>query len=348
MIRVKVIVKGNDTEYYRPQLPDAAPQWGDCEFIFDYNEENYDWLVVYDDLPSTCSKVKKIPGQVELNCPPKQTLLMTMEPSNIKIYGQVFVEQFGYVLTSQESLALKHPNKIFSQPALRWFFGRGSSNVISYDELDQAEPYVKTKLLSSVCSAKQQKQTLHYKRYHFVQEIKKYLPEMDLFGHDVKEMDDKAESLTDYKYHVAIENHYALHHWTEKLSDAYLAYCLPIYYGCPNIEDYFPRESYILVDIDKPKEAAVIIKKAIENDEYKKRLPFIIEARNRVLKKYNMFAEIAKIISNHVPGNEPMTQNRILLSRHAARRRYPLKGMKDLFIKAKIQIRNRFIYNKLK
>ncbi len=342
MIKVKFIC--NDTlAYYRAQLPDQHPQWGECEFIFDHNNDDYDWLVIYDDVPAVIKNGKKVPGKIDLACAPANTILVTMEPSSIKIYGQAFVEQFGHVLTSQESSTLGHRNRVFSQPALRWFFGRGQKNILTLDQLKAADAYSKPKIISSVCSTKQQKHTLHYKRYHFIQYLKKHFPEMDLFGHGVQEMDDKAEALADYKYHIAIENHYAVHHWTEKLSDPYLAYCLPIYYGCPNINDYFPKESYLAIDINNPQGACEIIQHAIQNNEYEKRLPAIRKAREKVLNQYNLFYVLNDIVTQHHTDSVKKENNRELLSRHAARKRYPMRGMRDLFKKAKVQIKNRFL-----
>ena len=342
MIKVKLICK-DEPAFYRAQLPDQHPCWGDCEFIFDQGGTEYDWLVVYDDLPSQQVNGVKRPGIIDLHCPPENTILVTMEPSNIKIYGQAFVEQFGHVLTSQESWALKHPGKVFSQPALRWFFGRGRHSIMSYDQLSSADPYPKTKTIAGVCSNKQQKHTLHYKRYHFFQELKQHVPELELFGHGVREMDDKAQALKDYKYHVAVENHYAVHHWTEKLSDPFLAYCLPIYFGCPNINDYFPEDSYIAVDINDPRAAANSVKQAIRNNEYEKRLPAICKARELVLNEYNLFNVLNRIVVQNHSEQSCATNTRCLLSRHAARKRYPLRGLKDLLVKARVQIRNRFI-----
>ncbi|VAW81918.1 hypothetical protein MNBD_GAMMA12-1944 [hydrothermal vent metagenome] len=342
MIKVKFIC--NDvSEYYRAQLPDQHPRWGECQFIFDDDNNDYDWLVIYDDVPATIENGKKIPGKIDLCCAPAHTILVTMEPSNIKIYGQYFVEQFGHVLTSQEFSALRHPHRVFSQPALRWFFGRGPKNIMTFDQLQTADSYPKSKIMASVCSTKQQKHTLHYKRYHFIQHIKQQFPDMDLFGHGVREMDDKAEALSDYKYHIAIENHYAIHHWTEKLSDPYLAYCLPIYYGCPNIDDYFPKDSYIAIDINDPQGACEIIKKAIQNNEYEKRLPAIRQAREKVLNQYNLFNVLNNIVTQHHTESAQAEKNKELLSRHAARKRYPMRGLRDLLKKAKVQIKNRFL-----
>ena len=33
------------------QFPESSPHWGDCLFDFDADCKDYDWLVVYQDLP---------------------------------------------------------------------------------------------------------------------------------------------------------------------------------------------------------------------------------------------------------------------------------------------------------
>lgn len=55
--------------------------------------------------------------------------------------------------------------------------------------------------------------------------------------------------MSKYKYVLAIENGQCMDYWTEKLADSYLAGCYPIYYGCPNISDYFKQDSMLKVDI---------------------------------------------------------------------------------------------------
>ena len=66
---------------------------------------------------------------------------------------------------------------------------------------------------------------------------------MEILSHDVNPMNDKAETLDPYQYHLTAENHVYSHHLTEKIPDAFLGYTMPFYHGCPNTADYFPRES---------------------------------------------------------------------------------------------------------
>jgi hypothetical protein len=66
---------------------------------------------------------------------------------------------------------------------------------------------------------------------------------MEILSHDVNPMNDKAETLDPYQYHLTAENHVYSHHLTEKIPDAFLGYTMPFYHGYPNTADYFPRES---------------------------------------------------------------------------------------------------------
>lgn len=331
-IRVQFVTKEPRIDAYRRQLPTDG-RTGACEFVFDPDNTDYDWLVLYDDLPGHLN------GHMDIHCDARQTILVTMEPSNIKVYGRAFTRQFGHVLTSHEAAALPHPGRIHAQPALRWFYGIGRSHAVPLEELDARTPPAKTRCISTVCSTKQQKHTLHNRRYRFVCELQALLPELEVFGHGVREIDDKAEALDAYRYHIVVENHRAPHHWTEKLADAFLGHTLPFYYGCTNLADYFPPGSYIEIDIDDPAGAARIIRQAIDENAWKKRLPDIVEARRRILHEHNLFQVLARhIAAHHDPARSGSGR---LLSRRAARRQHPLDGLRDLWQKGRMMLRNR-------
>lgn len=330
-LRVKFMMKsaqGVESENLIRRFPKAIPVWNNCEFTFDYDAREYDWLVVYDDLPPIKGERFGL-WEEPLTCPRENTLLVTTEPSTIKTYGRQFLAQFGQILTSQEPWAVPHTNTIFSQPALLWFYGR-TGNRGSHDEMSKGEIPIKSNELSTVCSSKKQKHTLHNARYQFVQKIKKSLPELDIFGHGVNPIVDKADALDAYRYHLAIENHVCNHHWTEKLSDAFLGYCLPFYFGCPNVLDYFPKESMIFVDLYEPEAAVRIIRDAIQNGEYERRLPAIKEARRLVIERYGIFAEVSRIIQlQHSRQREGrLTTGATLMSRHAIRNRHPFNAIR--------------------
>ncbi|WP_431066635.1 glycosyltransferase family 10 domain-containing protein [Methylotuvimicrobium sp.] len=324
-IVVKFLTKAEHRMFIR-QLPGNSFFWGRCQFNFDPDLQDYDWLVVYDDLPKVggerfSSCVKK------LHCPKQHTLLITTEPSTIKVYGSPYTSQFNYVLTSQEEFALPHRNRIYSQPALIWFYGIGKNSEIPYDRLLSMQPD-KSQTISTVCSSKQQKHTLHNQRYRFTQALKERLPELEIFGHGVRDMDDKAVALDAYRYHIAIENFVGDHHWTEKLADAFLGFTLPFYYGCTNVEDYFPKESFFYIDIFDVEKSYRIIKNAIENNEYEKRLPYIIEARRRVLEDYNLFSVLSQHIERHHVLVKSLPHDSMIRSRKAINKQSLLSSVR--------------------
>ncbi|MFZ5575214.1 MAG: glycosyltransferase family 10 domain-containing protein [Pseudomonadota bacterium] len=332
-IRVKVMTT-IPAAVLRRQLPGAAPEWGRCSFSLDPQARDYDWLVVYDDLPAKHGEARKFRQEL-LACPPAHTLLTTSEPSSIKHFGDAYVRQFGCVLTSQEAWALPHPDRIFSQAGLHWFYGLGAQHTVSFDALVAHPPLTKTHDLSMVFSPKRMRHTLHHRRFNFMRKLMQLLPDMHVYGRGARPLDDKAEALDVYRYHIAIENYIGPHHWTEKLSDAFLGLTLPFYAGCTNASDYFPAESFIPIDIRDPAGAARIIRQAIADGEYEKRLPAIIEARRRVLYEHNFFAIVSREIEKRHRPDLPMQAQVVIHSRHALRRKNLLHGLHNVYGKAR-------------
>ena len=290
-IKVKLVNRSSladEESVYRIQSAGNEAKWGSCSFTFNPLEKNYDWLVVIDDIP------KIMPNGVEtLSCPKENTILATTEPSSITRYGRAFAKQFNYLITNQDEKVLPHPNAIRSQTGNNWFYGK------DYDSIVAVTHPNKTKKISTVCSNKQQGHTIHKLRYEFTKIMEKRIPELERFGRGFKWIETKAEALDDYEFHVAIENQFAPHVWTEKLADAFLGFTVPIYFGCPNVYDYFPKESLIQIDIYDTEGSIAKIKKIIATEgEYERRLDAVKEARRRVIEEYNLLAMINNIVEN--------------------------------------------------
>ena len=187
-----------------------------------------------------------------------------------------------------------------------------------------AQP-VKTGLISTVCSSKQQAHTLHARRYNFTQRLQSELPELEIFGHGVRFIEKKSEALDPYKFHLIVENHIAPHLWTEKLADAFLGYTVPIYCGCPNIFDYFPEDSIIRIDINDVDSSLKTIWEVLTTPgEYERRLGAIKEARRRVIEEYNLPAMLSRIIENAPTQATDLNIGKIY-SRRLMRVRHPLE-----------------------
>lgn len=342
-IRIKFLGKfrpGLDGADWLNRFPNLIPIWENCHFTFDRHDRDYDWLVVYDDLPSVAGERNTL-WEEALACPRANTMLITTEPSTIKVYGTHFLRQFGHVLTSQKPWAVgNHPGAIYSQPGLVWFYAFGGERG-TYDAIKNRIPLEKTGEISAVCSTKRQLHTLHRQRYEFVMGLKSRIPEMELFGRGIRYVEDKADALDPYKYHVAVENFYGPHHWTEKLADPFLGACMPVYYGCPNAEDYFPAESFLRIDIDDVDLATETIRRAIKDKLYEKNLPAILESRRRVVEQYAPIANIARLVNllNKPDAPRPAAYDSIL-SRHAMRRKSLANALSYASEKAWISLRH--------
>lgn len=344
-LRIKFLGKykpGADGAGWLKCFPNNIPSWGNCDFVFDRDCRDYDWLVVYDDLPSLAGERHTLWVE-ELACPPENTLLITVEPSSIKTYGRIYLRQFEWLLTTQESWATgRHRGLIFQQPALIWFYADSSPRG-DYDTLLSRVPLEKTADLSTVCSSKRQGHTLHRMRYDFTQALKAKLPFMEIYGHGVRPLADKADALDPYRYHLAIENHLGLHHWTEKLADPFLGACMPVYYGCPNAEEYFPPESFIRIDIADADAAAEVIQRAIRDNLWEKNLPAILESRRRVLEEYGMIATVVRLVNERHQADRTLSASPVPIQSRRRLHRQFLPGLSYALEKAYVRFRYAFL-----
>lgn len=314
-VKIKFVTKNQFDQGHFTQLQNKYPNH---DYIFDPEARDYDWFVVYDDLPR--SGDEKLPLRTEsLSCPKANTILITYEPSSIKYYGQDYINQYAHVFTSHEADKLNHPSRHEVPPVGRWYYGP-TDHATTPPTVEQ-----KTGVISTFSSPKAMTHTLHGQRYEFLEAIKPHLPELEFFGKGHQFVEHKSEAIDPYRYHIAIENHVGPVHWTEKLSDSFLGLSLPFYDGCTNLEKYFPKESYIQIDMRDPVGASKIIKQAIENNEFEKRLPALIEARRLVMEDYNLANFIGETIeaNSHQPDGAEDEKEKIL-SRHNMMRKSPL------------------------
>jgi hypothetical protein len=105
----------------------------------------------------------------------------------------------------------------------------------------------------------------------------------------------KYDGLINYNYSLCIENCSKKNYFTEKFTDAILCWTIPIYYGCTNISDYFPKDSYYYIDITKPDCITNIIE-IINKPITLKNLKALEIARDLILNKYNIWNYIQQEI----------------------------------------------------
>ena len=289
-IKVKLSFEWDSLPIER-QTPNNSAEWGNCKFYINEEIEKCDYWVVYGDLHQTETTI----------CPQENTLLISDEPESFLQYDKVFTDSFATIISSHKYI--KHKNNILYQQGLPWLIGKKEIkkgvfqyNSKNYDELNSIKDLKKTRLLSAIISNKSFIPD-YQNRLHFRGKLEKYFGNrIDVFGNDKNFLNDKWDGLAPYKYSIILENSAHNDYWTEKLSDAFLSLCYPIYCGCPDIHRYFDKTALTTIDIKKDEQAIKIIENIISGDTYEKSIAAIKEAKQKVLNKYNLFALIANFI----------------------------------------------------
>jgi len=136
--------------------------------------------------------------------------------------------------------------------------------------------YPKSKGTSIIASAKNHAPG-HVLRH---QVVKRHGKDMDVMGRGYRTIETKLEGLKDYRYSFAIENMRLDCYFTEKLIDCFMTGTVPIYWGCPAIEDFFDgRGMVILTDPE------TFNMGSLTEDDYNRRRPYI-EKNFELAKKY--------------------------------------------------------------
>lgn len=118
-----------------------------------------------------------------------------------------------------------------------------------------------------------------------------YKGELDGYHKNTMSKNTKFSGLINYKYSLCIENCSRKNYFSEKFTDAILCWTIPIYYGCTNIAEYFPKDSYYEVNINEDN-CIEKIKTIINKPITKKNILALKQARDLILNKYNIWSVI--------------------------------------------------------
>ena len=128
----------------------------------------------------------------------------------------------------------------------------------------------KNKLLSIVASAKRYLPG-HQLRHEVINSVG---AKMDVYGRCCNYIENKADALRDYKFNVCIENLQHLNWFTEKIIDCLRTGTVPIYWGCPNIGDFFNTKGFIIVN---SLEEIIDVVNNLTDEDYTSRMEYIKE-----------------------------------------------------------------------
>lgn len=180
--------------------------------------------------------------------PSKATkILLLFEPEEISHSTEAVIlhqKNFDYILTHNEKILNTCPNAVLFEFGSTWISD------------DYAYPEKKFEVSTLVGFKKWTNgHELRHKLWHKQNRItipKKFFMSRQSNGiqkiGDNPVLGEKKDPLFDSQFHIVIENVNRKYWFTEKIMDCIKAKSVPIYWGCPNIGEYFNTDGMIIVN----------------------------------------------------------------------------------------------------
>lgn len=209
----------------------SMENYGIDKSVYITNDDDYSHILILN------TAMPEIPKHI-----PKQNVVgLAFEPLPFLYLTQNFVDyavkNIGkYYIGSKSNL----PEPFIEHYAYMW-------HMTPYKSIPE-----KTKIMSIMVSMKAQ-MIGHQYRHMLVQRILEEKLPIDIYGNgckfyssqndNIKGEFEEREPYADYMFHISIENMQTPHYFSEKITNPLLAGCTPIYFGCVNIDNYFPDKT---------------------------------------------------------------------------------------------------------
>lgn len=203
-------------------------------------------------------------------------LLMEPEAMIPEVYQQLYdnpsiMAQFEAVFTHSYKLIEKYPNAKLYLGQGAWFGTEVGGGI-----LDECAYTKKTKMVSMISSDKALLES-HKLRIAIAKEMKKNL-NVDTYGaFDGGNPVKVAETLTDYRFSIILENEISPYYFTEKVLNCFASMTIPIYAGAQNIGEFFNLDGIIQIDKYDSMETLHRVVNQCTAELYDAKIPAVIE-----------------------------------------------------------------------
>lgn len=205
-----------------------------------------------------------------------------------QVYDAVYenASKFDLILTYDERLLKDLPNAVFRNGGGEVVLNKNVHKLdyptLADDNLHKI--YAKKDLVSFITSNKTFTEG-HRFRVSCVDRLREASIPVDLFGVGYNEVAGKIDALHSYHFSVAIENGDLNNYFTEKILDCFLTGTVPVYKGCPNIEDYFDING--IITFSTQEELVDILANLNEQDYYLRKESIERNYKQALKFKYN-------------------------------------------------------------
>jgi hypothetical protein len=198
--------------------------------------------------------------QLNWHCP-AQVSMMVVEPKvmhgrHLRLLRWTH-RRFFRVFSYDRDFLSRVPNGIFLPFGTSW--------VPNWRELD----INKTAEVSLIASGKRD-HVGHKLRHELVKFVRAGGLEVAVLGRGFTPFEEKSEGLAPYRYSVVIENVQQANFFSEKLIDAIVCECVPIYWGCPNIGEFMDTSGMVICNDEAELREAI---RSANPKDYLRRLP---------------------------------------------------------------------------
>ena len=218
--------------YLESSLRCSAPAFERKPDVVRFVQSNSPW----DGITIFTDKVLHLAPKVESSI----KVAWLVEPRDLlpQIYQVIlhFEDHYDFIFTYDKELLERDPDKYKFHPC-------DTSGI----ELESHKLHKKNKLVSMIYSDK--KWLFGHKLRHII--AKDLIPKMgydkiDFFGRGTdKPLDLKSEGTNDYMFQIAIENAKRDNYVADKIYDCFVCGTIPIYWGAPNVGDFFDEKGIL-------------------------------------------------------------------------------------------------------
>lgn len=235
------------------------------------------------------------------------------EPSAINNYDTYLLEngsKYNAVFTYDQNLLERLPNaKKIIFPAYSWIPGKQFRSI----DISKKEPKI-----SSITGFKSMAEGHSFRHFlyfnqkeiaslpitFFRSSVQPHLPELT---NNPFIQEEKFPLFETFQFSIVIENSSQTNYFTEKLIDCLITKTIPIYYGCPNIQEYFDTTGWICLEStdirERTLELFVKTHQVLQNPNYyKDHLNTIEKNYKTCLEKYSSFYKNINALLLSTPG----------------------------------------------
>ncbi|WP_013324017.1 glycosyltransferase family 10 domain-containing protein [Gloeothece verrucosa] len=299
---------GHQRDWLWKQTPHPFGVWGNIQMLA--TAEQPDFLLLYQfdfpkpQPPSPWWKSWRKPPSAKAaalsfkNVPIERRIYSLREPPLEEVLE---TNQYNYSCASQYCGYVTGPDELAPKPDYMpaiWYVGN------TFQELNEMSPPEKIKPCCWITSGIDRTEN-HRKRLAFIQLLRDNNIDFDLYGRNLAPnlggygtLQNKWYGMAPYYYNLSIEN-YAENdlYVSEKLWDALLAWCLPIYYGGSAADKLLPPGSFLRLPSLDEKGLAYIREVTASLDAWHEAKAAIAEARQIILHKLNLLAWLSDYVT---------------------------------------------------